>query len=54
MVRGSSFGSLNHMQGSTINRQQSIVAETNALIVLALSGAQPTLVGAGVEWVSSD
>ncbi len=39
------FGSLNHAPGGTINPRRPVAADTTALILLALSGAQRTWPG---------
>jgi hypothetical protein len=36
------FRSLNHLPGDTINPQRPIAADANTLILLPLSGTQPT------------
>jgi hypothetical protein len=42
MIRGLQFGSLNHAPGGIINPLGSVMTDANTLILLPLSGAQPT------------
>jgi hypothetical protein len=42
MIRGLQFGSLNHAPGGIINPPGPVMTDANTLILLRLSGAQPT------------